>query len=78
MAGQTATIRVSRSTHELLATQARQRGTSVAALLAEMARERERAAIWESERQARRVDASNREVHREEQDWDAVAADGLE
>lgn len=78
MASQTATIRVSRPTRDLLAAQARQRGLSVAALLAKIAREQQTAAMWESERQAARIDATNPEAKTEEQDWDAVASDGVE
>lgn len=78
LATQTATIRVSRTTHDLLAAQAQRRGLSVAALLANMAHERELTAIWESEREAARVDARNPTAHLEDQSWDALAADGLE
>lgn len=78
MATNTATIRVTRATRDLLAAQARQQGVSVAALLADFAREQQRASIWESERQATRIDATQRAVGMEEQEWDAVATDGVE
>ena len=74
----TATIRVSRPTHDLLASQARDRGLSIAALLAEIAREREASAIWESERVAVGLDSRNRQVSSEEQVWDEAIADGVE
>jgi antitoxin MazE7 len=48
-ANETATIRVSRRTRDLLTEQARERGVSVAALLGEIARELEAEAIWGSE-----------------------------
>ena len=52
MATDTATIRVARDTRDLLAEQARVRGISLAALLAEIAREQEIEEAFESERQA--------------------------
>ena len=52
MATDTATIRVTRDTRDLLAEQARVRGMSLAALLAEIAREQEIEEAFESERQA--------------------------
>ena len=61
---ETATIRVTRDTRDLLAEQARARGVSLAALLGEIARERETEAIWESERQARRLEAGEQTPQR--------------
>jgi len=77
MATETSTIRVSRATRDLLAHQARERGVSVAALLAEIAHERRREAIWRSEREAERVDARNAEAQAELREWDATLEDGL-
>jgi hypothetical protein len=77
MAGDTATIRVTRRTRDLLAEQARVRGISLAALLGEIARTREAAAIWRSERDASRADAQRAEVAEEEGAWEAALADGL-
>jgi post-segregation antitoxin (ccd killing protein) len=74
----TATIRVTRRTRDQLAAQARDRGVSLAALLAEIAHERERAAIWLSEREASRADAESPEVAREDRVWEAVIADGFQ
>jgi hypothetical protein len=74
----TATIRVARGTRDLLAEQARERGISLAALLAEIAREREIEAIFESERQAIRTDAQNPAVLEEMRLWEATLADGID
>lgn len=74
----TATIRVSRDTRDLLAKQARGRGISLAALLAEIARERARETIFESERQAIRADAQDPAVLEEMHAWEATLADGID
>ena len=78
MAGDTATIRVARNTRDLLAKQARARGMSLAALLAEVARERAREAIFESERQAIRADAQSPDVLEEIQLWEITLTDGID
>jgi hypothetical protein len=78
MAVDTATIRVTRRTRDLLAEQARERGMSLASLLAELAREREAEGIWRSERDATRIDAKRPEVAEEEQGWGAAVSDGLD
>ena len=78
MAVDTATIRVARNTRDLLAEQARERGISLAALLAEIAREREAESIWRSEARASRADVGNPDVAVEDRAWEAVLADGLE
>jgi hypothetical protein len=77
MTAQTATIRVRGETRDLLAGQAREEGISLASLLARLAEERQRAAIWQSERAASRADAESSEVSEEDRDWDAVLSDGL-
>jgi hypothetical protein len=74
---ETATIRVTRVTRDLLAEQARAQGLSLALLLNEIARERQAKAIWDSERRASRVDAKNPEVAAEDREWAAAIADGL-
>lgn len=74
---QTRTIRVSRATRDLLAEQARERGVSLAALLAEIADERRREAIWRSEREASRIDAENPAALTELREWEATLDDGL-
>jgi hypothetical protein len=78
MATETATIRVTRATRDLLAKQARSQGTSLAALLADVAREREARSIWDSERAASRIDAENPDVGAEDLAWEASLADGLD
>jgi hypothetical protein len=77
MAVDTATIRVSRTTRDLLAAQARERGLSLAGLLAQIARERERQAIWRSEQEASRRDAADPAVLDEERLWETTLDDGL-
>lgn len=78
MAIDTATIRVARGTRDILAEQARERGISLAALLAEIARERAHEAIFQSERQAIRADAQNPAVLDEMDLWEATLADGID
>lgn len=78
MAVDTATIRVSRSTRDALALQARERGISLAALLSEVARERELETIWRSEREASRSDALRPDVAEEERTWETVVDDGID
>lgn len=78
MASQTATIRVRRETRDALAEQARERGLSLAALLAEIADERRREAIWHSEREATRADAHDPEARAEAHEWESVREDGLD
>lgn len=73
----TTTIRVSRTTRDLLAEQARARGVSLAALLASMAEERRRQAIWDSERRASRIDADDPDAMAETRQWEATLGDGL-
>ena len=78
MAAQTATIRVTRQTRDLLAAQASERGVSLAALLAEIADGRRRQAMWRSEREANRVDARARDAQAEMRDWETTLEDGLD
>jgi predicted DNA-binding ribbon-helix-helix protein len=78
MAAQTSTIRVTRATRDLLAEQARERGVSLAALLAEIADERRRDAVWRSEREASRIDAQNADAQDEVREWEATLEDGLD
>jgi uncharacterized protein (DUF1778 family) len=77
MAVDTATIRVTRETRDLLAEQAQQRGVSLSAMLTELARDVAREAVFRSERDAARADASNRDVLREERAWASALGDGL-
>jgi hypothetical protein len=78
MATDTTTIRVSRSTRDRLATQARERGVSLAGLLAEIASERHAEAALSSERDASRTDAQSPDVATEDRDWEASLADGID
>lgn len=70
MATQTATIRVSRKTRDLLAGQARERGVSLAAMLTDIAQKNQLEAMFASEREASRRDAENPEAMAEMREWD--------
>ncbi len=78
MAPETATIRVPRETRDRLAERARERGESISALLTDFARQTEREAIFQSEREARRADAGNPDVAAEDRDWEATLGDGID
>jgi uncharacterized protein (DUF1778 family) len=78
MATDTATIRVARTTRDLLAKHARARGTSLASLLADVACEQERQSIWSAERDASRLDAESPDVGVEDRAWEAALADGVD
>jgi predicted DNA-binding ribbon-helix-helix protein len=77
MVAETSTIRVSRATRDLLAEQARQQGTSVAALVAEIAEQRRRETIFASERAATRLDEQNPDAQTELGEWEDTLEDGL-
>ena len=77
VANETATIRVSRKTRDLLAEQARRSGVSLSAMLHEVARSAARQAALASEREATRTDAVSTDVAGEERDWDRAVGDGL-
>lgn len=77
MAQRTVTIRVNRETRDLLATQARERGTSLAAMLAGFAHEAEREAAFEAERNATRRDLASAAARTEEREWEATLGDGV-
>jgi hypothetical protein len=78
MATETATIRVARGTRDLLAEQARGRGMSLAAMLAEIAHEQELEEIFESERRAVRAEAQDPVALEEMRLWEATLEDGLD
>lgn len=78
MATETATIRVPRETRDRLAEQARERGMSLSAMLAELAREVEREAMFRAEREAARADAESSSVRDEEHAWEATLGDGVD
>jgi uncharacterized protein (DUF1778 family) len=77
MATETATIRVTRETRDLLARQAHERGVSLSAMLTELARDVARDAVFRSEREAARADASHRDALREERAWESALGDGV-
>ncbi len=74
----TTTIRVTRDTRDLLARQARARGISLAALLAEIASEQELEEAFASERQARLAEAGDPTVQEDMRLWEATLQDGLD
>jgi hypothetical protein len=74
----TATIRVSRDTRDLLAEQARERGVSLSAMLTDLARQAQRESIFQAEREATRRDAAATDVQDEDRDWEATLADGTD
>lgn len=78
MAVATATIRVKRETRDALAALARERGVSLAALLAQIADERRREAVWSSEREAVLRDAQRPDVQAEALAWETTLDDGLD
>ena len=61
-----------------LASQARRRGISIAALLEELSDQAERHAAFEAERMATLDDAERSQVQSENLDWDATASDAIE
>jgi post-segregation antitoxin (ccd killing protein) len=77
MAMSTTTIRVPVQTRDRLAAQARARGISVAALLAELAARAEHEAIFRAERDATRAEAAADAVRDEEHDWERTVDDGI-
>ena len=78
MSTPTTTVRVSRHTRDLLAAQARDRGISIAALLAELATRAEREAIFRAERDAIRADATTDAARDEDRDWDDTIDDSFD
>lgn len=78
MANQTATIRVTRQTRDLLAEQARERGVSLSAMLGKLAVEAERDSVFRSEREASRIDVSEPRVEAEEREWKTALDDGID
>jgi uncharacterized protein (DUF1778 family) len=78
MATETATIRVTRETRDLLAQQASERGVSLSTMLADLARDAAREAVFRSEREATRADLGVATVRTEEREWEAALGDGVE
>ena len=77
MSTSTTTIRVPVQTRDRLAAQARERGISIAALLAELATRIEREAMFRAERNATRADATTQAARDEDRDWDVTTGDSL-
>ena len=78
MAAETATIRVTRETRDLLAEQASERGISLSAMLSDLARDVARKAVFLAEREATRADARSKAVKAEDLEWEAALGDGIE
>lgn len=78
MATSTATIRVTRETRERLGREAHERGISLSALLAELARDLGREELFRGERAASRVDSGDETAGAEERDWEAPLDDGID
>lgn len=78
MATDTATIRVTRETRDLLAQQASDRGVSLSAMLSELAHDVAREAIFRAERDATRADAGMSAVKAEDREWEATLGDGID
>ncbi|HWI96125.1 MAG TPA: hypothetical protein VNS60_08685 [Solirubrobacterales bacterium] len=78
MATETATIRVTRETRDLLAQQASERGISLSTMVADLARDVAREAIFRSERNAAREDSGVTAVRAEDREWEAALGDGID
>jgi uncharacterized protein (DUF1778 family) len=78
MATDTATIRVTRETRDLLAHQASERGLSLSAMLTDLARDVAREGIFRAERVATRADAGVASVETEDREWETALGDGLD
>ncbi len=78
MSTSTTTIRVSVETRDRLAAQARERGLSIAVLLADLAARVEREAIFRAERDATREEVTTQAARDENRDWDNTVSDGLD
>jgi hypothetical protein len=78
MATETATIRVTRETRDLLAQQASERGVSLSTMVADLARDVAREAIFRSERDATRADSGTATVRAEEREWETALGDGID
>lgn len=75
---ETATIRVTRETRDLLSQIAQEHGVSVSALVTEWALLIERREAFRSEREATLADASNPEAMAEQRLWETANADGID
>lgn len=75
MAAETATIRVTRETRDLLAQQASERGVSLASMLSDLAHDVARKAAFLAEREATLADAGSAAVRAEDREWEATLGD---
>lgn len=78
MSTPTTTIRVSVATRDRLAAQARAKGVSVSSLLADMAAQAERSAVFAAERAAELAESQDPKVRQEIADWDRTTGDGID
>ena len=78
MSTSTTTVRVSVQTRDRLAAQARERGMSISALLAELAGRADREAMFNAEREATRAESAARATRDEDRDWADASADGID
>lgn len=78
MSTSTTTVRVTVQTRDRLAAQARKRGVSISALLAELAGRAEREAMFSAEREATRAESASRAIRDEDRDWALVNDDGID
>lgn len=78
MTTQSTTVRVSVHTRDRLAAQARERGISVSALIAELAAQADREAMFRAERDVTRAEAAAEAVLEEEKDWAQATDDGVD
>lgn len=78
MPAETATIRVSRETRDLLARQANERGLSLSAMLSDLARDVAREGIFRAERDATRADSGVPSAEAEDREWETAVGDGVD
>ena len=78
MSTPTTTVRVSVQTRDRLAAQARERGMSISALLADLASQADREAMFSAERETTLAESAARAVREEDEDWAAATDDGLD
>ena len=78
MSTSTTTVRVSVQTRDRLAAQARERGMSISALLADLADRADREAMFSAEREATRMESVGRAIRDEDRDWALVTDDGVD
>ena len=78
MATSSTTVRVSVETRNRLVAQARDRGISVSALLAELAAQVDRESIFTAEREAARAESVSAAVRDEEREWETATGDDVD